>query len=211
MARRLRLNRKFWWKAAAIAAAPLCLLNLSIAFFGGSAVFPLSPFFVPEKAHALKLYAKHRFHCVWSGDADLDPIIKRAEKKYGLPSGLLASLVEVESEGRVHRISPAGAMGPGQLMPGTAELMNVEDPFDPETAIDGSARYLAEQYRARRDLRLAIASYNAGPGNVGSVVPRNGETEYYVTKVLAAYERRKRAGLRPTSIVEVKAMLRPRE
>lgn len=179
----------FWWKVGAVVAAPLCALNLSVAFFGGSAVFPLSPFFLQEKATALKLYARHRVRCVFKGDPALAGIIVRAERKHGLPPGLLASLVEVESEGRVHRISPAGAMGPGQLMPGTAALMDVDDPFDPESAIDGSARYLAEQWRARHDLALAIASYNAGPGNVGHSVPKNGETEYYVKKVLAAYAR----------------------
>lgn len=171
-------------------ALPLCALNLLVAFFGGSVVFPLSPFFLKEKATALKLYALHRPLCLIRGHDDLGPIIARAEKKHGLPTGLLASLIEVESENRVHRISAAGAMGPGQLMVGTAQMLRVADPFDPETSIDGSARYLAEQYRSRRDIALAVASYNAGPGNVGSVVPKNGETEYYVRKVLAAYARR---------------------
>lgn len=187
------MGRMFWVKVGAVISAPLCALNLAVAFFGGSAVNPLSPFFVEEKAHALKCYALHRARCLFRDHAELEPIITRAEKKHGLPPGLLASLVEVESEGRIHRISPAGAMGPGQLMGGTADLLKVEDPFDPETAIDGSARYLAEQWRVRKNIALAVAAYNAGPGNVGSAVPKNGETEYYVKKVLAAYERRKRA------------------
>lgn len=177
-------------RAALSLALPLAAVNLSVAFFGNSLVFPLSPFFLKQKVQALALYARHRPFCLWSGHGDLSPVIDRAEKKHRLPRGLLASLVEVESANAVHRISAAGAMGPGQLMIGTAEMMQVSDPFDPESSIDGSARYLAEQYRSRRNIPLALAAYNAGPGNVGRVVPKNGETEYYVKKVLAAYARR---------------------
>ena len=150
---------------------------------------PLSPFFLEQKAHALGAYAKHRPACLVFGHPALEPLIDAAERRHRLPRGLLHALVEVESEKRVHRISPAGAMGPGQLMPGTARQLDVEDPFDPEAALDGSARYLAEQLRRFPSLPLAIAAYNAGPGNVGARVPRNGETELYVAKVLRAYAR----------------------
>jgi Transglycosylase SLT domain len=65
--------------------------------------------------------------------------------KHHLPRGLLAALIQVESNGRVHRISSAGAMGPGQLTPSTARLLGVLDPFNPSEAIDASGRYLAVQ------------------------------------------------------------------
>lgn len=199
MARR----RHRWWlprswavRIALVVAIPICALNLAVAFFGNSVVFPLSPFFLKQKATALGLYLKHRPFCLFGGHDELSSTIAAAEKRHGLPKGLLASLIEVESENRVHRISAAGAMGPGQLMVGTAKMLGVKDPFDPESAIDGSARYLAEQYRSRKDVKLALAAYNAGPGNVGLTVPRNGETEYYVKKVLAAYARREGAAAR---------------
>lgn len=191
---RFRLRRlvpKSWAvRGALIVLVPLCALNLAVAFFGSSVVFPLSPFFLSEKLQALKLYAKHRPFCLLSGHDDLSATIARAEKKHGLPRGLLAALVEVESNNRAHRISAAGAMGPGQLMVGTAKMLAVDDPFDPEPAIDGSARYLGEQFRKRKSIPLALAAYNAGPGNVRLTVPKNGETEFYVKKVLAAYARR---------------------
>lgn len=191
---RIRFRRfvpKSWAvRIALLVAVPLCALNLSVAFFGNSVVFPLSPFFLSEKLQALKLYARHRPFCLLSGHEDLSATIAIAEKKHGVPTGLLAALVEVESENKVHRISAAGAMGPGQLMVGTAAMLNVKDPFDPAVAIDGSARYLGEQYRKRQNVQLALAAYNAGPGNVGLVVPKNGETEFYVKKVMAAYARR---------------------
>jgi soluble lytic murein transglycosylase-like protein len=182
-----------WLRYGAIALAPLCLFNLTVAFFGNSAIFPLSPFFLRNKAVALARYAWHRPHCLGRGHEPLEAIIARAEVKQRIPRGLLAALIEVESNGRVHRISSAGAMGPAQLTPGTARMLGVSDPFDPESGIDGSARYLAAQLAAFRDVRLAVAAYNAGPGAiVARMIPRNGETEAYVRKVMAAYETRRR-------------------
>ena len=182
------------------ALGPLVLLNLAVAFYGGTVVSPLSPFFLQSKAHALGTYAQHRVRCLVQGHPPLEPLIDAAERRHRLPRGLLHALVEVESEKRVHRISPAGAMGPGQLMPGTARLLRVEDPFDPEEALDGSARYLAQQLRHFRSVPLAVAAYNAGPGAVSGRVPRNGETEFYVGKVLRAYAR-----LRPPPVRVAKA------
>lgn len=172
----------------AVAGAPLVILNLAVAFFGSTVVFPLSPYFLREKARALGLYFVHRPGCLLGRHPPLDRIIARAERKYALPRGLLAALVKVESNERVHRISTAGAMGPGQLTPGTARMLRVEDPFDPAESLDGSARYLAAQLARFGDVRLALAAYNAGPGSiVRRRVPRNGETEHYVVKVMAAY------------------------
>src|ERR671931_457767 len=121
----------------------------------------------------------------------LNPAIEAASRRHGLPPGLLAALVTVESGNHAHRISPAGAMGPAQLMPGTARDLQVDDPFDPRESLDGSARYLAEQLQRYKDVRLAVAAYNAGPGNVRGRVPRNGETEIYVQRVMAEYEKRR--------------------
>ncbi|GHH02022.1 lytic transglycosylase domain-containing protein [Comamonas sp. JC664] len=175
-----------WWLPCVF--APVVLLNLAVAWFGSSFVSPLSFSFLEAKAGAVRAYLTHRPSCLMEGHAPLEPIIDAAERRHGLPPGLLRALVQVESESRVHRISPAGAMGPGQLMPGTAAMLGVKDPFDPEPAIDGSARYLAGQLRRFKDVRLAVAAYNAGPGSVNGRVPKNGETEYYVPKVLAAWE-----------------------
>nr|WP_225937515.1 lytic transglycosylase domain-containing protein [Myxococcus sp. RHSTA-1-4] len=170
------------------ALVPVVLLNVAVSWLGETHVSPLSFSFLEAKAGALRAYAEHRPSCLLEGHADLEPLIDAAERRHRLPPGLLRALVEVESETRVHRISPAGAMGPGQLMPTTAAMLGVKDPFDPAPAIDASARYLAEQLRRFGDVRLAVAAYNAGPGAVNGRVPRNGETEFYVPKVLAAWE-----------------------
>ncbi|WP_426745005.1 transglycosylase SLT domain-containing protein [Myxococcus faecalis] len=207
-----------WWAWVGLAAvAPLVLINTAVAWLGDTHISPLSPSFLEMKVNALRSYAAHRPSCLWDGHEPLEPLIARAERRHGLPEGLLHALVLVESEGRVHRISPAGAMGPGQLMPTTAKMLGVEDPFDPEPALDGSARYLAEQLRRFRDVRLAVAAYNAGPGAVNGRVPRNGETEYYVPKVLTAWARTRpepparpvvAARARPVPVVAVETPVR---
>ncbi|XXF77114.1 lytic transglycosylase domain-containing protein [Myxococcaceae bacterium GXIMD 01537] len=179
-----------WWAWAGLCTlTPLVLLNLGVAWLGDTWVFPLSPSFLKDKAHALGTYLRHRPLCLLSGHPPLEELVTAAERRHRLPPGLLQALIQVESEARVHRISPTGAMGPGQLMPGTARMLRVEDPFDPEPAIDGSARYLAEQLARFDSVPLALAAYNAGPGSVNGRVPRNGETEFYVVKVMAAYAR----------------------
>jgi hypothetical protein len=184
-------RQSLWVQLAIVATLPLICLNLTVAWVGSSVIFPLSPFFLKEKWHALKAYGAHRPGCLLSGHQDFDDLIARASKKYGLPPGLLAALIEVESGSTPHRISAAGAMGPAQLMPGTARDLGVSDPFNEEQAIEGCARYLASHLRRYHDLRLAVAAYNAGPGSVTDRVPRNGETEFYVEKVMAEYERRR--------------------
>ena len=115
--------------------APLVALNLAVALLGGTRVFPLSPFHLEDKARALWLYVQHRPRCLFRGHPDLATHVARAEVRHGLPRGLLAALVEVESGAQAHRISFTGAMGPGQLMPGTADLLDVKDPYDPEEAL----------------------------------------------------------------------------
>ncbi|MGQ0504526.1 MAG: lytic transglycosylase domain-containing protein [Myxococcaceae bacterium] len=193
------LIRLKWWQQMLLAAAvPLVTLNLTVAFVGRSAVFPLSPFFLREKCDALGSYVSHLPSCVWNGHPAIDTLISDAEKRHKLPPGLLRAVVEVESEDTPHRISFAGAMGLLQIMPGTARELRLVDPFDSAEAIDAGARYLAGNLRRTKNIRLAVAAYNAGPGAVsGGVVPRNGETEFYVAKVMRAYSREQAAHARP--------------
>lgn len=184
-----RLFRKLaWWQqAAAVAIAPILALNLTVAFLGESVIFPLSPFYLSEKWTALKEYAAHRPTCLFTGHTDLGPVADRAEREHGLPKGLMRALIETESGSRPHRISWAGAMGPAQLMPGTAALLKVGDPFDPDESIVAGARYLAQCLERTGDVRLAVAAYNAGPGAVNGSVPKNGQTEIYVAKVMRRF------------------------
>lgn len=166
---------------------PLWALNLAIAFFGQTVVFPLSPFFLKEKVQSLATYAAHRPFCMAFGHPEMAPVVASAEARHRLPRGLLAAVVQVESAGKPHRISPAGAMGPGQLMPSTARMLGVSDPFDTAQNVDGAARLLAGHMQRYRRVRLALAAYHAGPGAVRGHVPQNGQTPGYVAKVMRTY------------------------
>ena len=85
-------------------------------------------------------------------------------------------------------VSPAGAQGIAQFMPGTAAAYGLRDPFDPEAAIDAQARLMADLLRQLRgSIPLALAAYNAGPGAVAPCmcIPAYPETQAYVARILA--------------------------
>ena len=180
-------------RAALLAGVVLALVNGAIDAIGGADVFLLSPFHFQARVRALGRYALHRPRCAFRAHPPLGPLVAAAERRHGLPSGLLAALVEVESGGRPHSISATGAMGPGQLLASTARSLGVTDPFDSEEAVDGSARYLGEQLRRFRSVRLAVAAYNAGPGVVSGGGAWPDETRVYVERVIERYARRRRA------------------
>lgn len=103
---------------------------------------------------------------------------------------LLAALVSVESAGGHRAVSPAGAQGLGQLMPGTARSLGVRDSFAPLENLRGAALYLSDLIDLfDGDLVLALAAYNAGEGAVTRWrgVPPYAETRAYVPRVLGAY------------------------
>lgn len=110
---------------------------------------------------------------------------RQAARKHGIPEALFLNLVQRESAWNPTVVSHKGAIGLAQLMPGTARQLGV-DPHDPNQNLDGGARYLAAQYRAFKDWRLALAAYNAGPGAVIEYggVPPYAETTAYVAAIL---------------------------
>jgi cell wall-associated NlpC family hydrolase len=109
-----------------------------------------------------------------------------ATARYGLPDGLLAAVAQTESAGNPSAVSPAGARGLMQIMPGTARELRV-NPNDPAQAVDGAARLLSDHLKSFGSLELALAAYNAGPGAVRKYggIPPYRETQAYVRKVTA--------------------------
>jgi soluble lytic murein transglycosylase-like protein len=125
---------------------------------------------------------------------DLRALAVAAARRHGLAPELVLAVVSVESGFRPEAVSPRGAQGLMQLMPGTARSLGVEDAFDPEQNLDGGARYLGAlllQYGG--DLERALAAYNAGEGAVArhGGIPPFRETREYVRKVLERYEKAK--------------------
>lgn len=116
--------------------------------------------------------------------------VREAELRYSLPSGLLQALIWTESRFNPMAISPAGAAGLAQLMPGTARYLGVVNRHDPRASIDGGARYLREMLNKFGAIHLALAAYNAGPGAVERAggIPRNSETPGYVRSVLDRWQ-----------------------
>lgn len=106
--------------------------------------------------------------------------------RFDLSPTLIEALVWQESRWQPGALSPVGARGLAQLMPGTAREMGV-NPDDPFANLEGGARYLRQQLdRFDGDLEKALAAYNAGPGRVirAGGVPRIRETQNYVVSVI---------------------------
>jgi soluble lytic murein transglycosylase-like protein len=106
--------------------------------------------------------------------------------RFDLSPALIEALVWQESRWQQRAVSPVGARGLAQLMPGTAQDLGV-DPDDPFANLEGGARYLREQLdRFDGDVEKALAAYNAGPGRVAAAggIPRIRETQSYVAAVM---------------------------
>ncbi len=118
-------------------------------------------------------------------------LVEAAAKRNGLPAGFVHSVVKAESGYNVAALSPKGAIGLMQLMPGTAQAHNA-DPHDPAQNVEAGAAYLRELLiKYDGDARRALAAYNAGPGAVDKYngVPPYSETQTYIERVLKNYKR----------------------
>jgi soluble lytic murein transglycosylase-like protein len=119
----------------------------------------------------------------------LDELITKIAIETGLDPKLLHALVIIESAYNTRAVSPVGARGLTQLMPGTAAELGVRDVFNTEQNLRAGARYLAIQIGRFSDIRLALAAYNAGPNRVARLgrVPDFTETQNYVRDGIDCY------------------------
>ncbi|HET6374296.1 MAG TPA: lytic transglycosylase domain-containing protein, partial [Candidatus Polarisedimenticolia bacterium] len=122
----------------------------------------------------------------------IDVLVKEVSDRYDMDPGLVTAVISVESGFDRLAVSPKGARGLMQLMPGTAKQYGVRDVHDARQNVEGGVAYLKDLIRAfDGDTRLAVAAYNAGPEAVAkaSGVPAYRETQEYISKIEARYGR----------------------
>jgi soluble lytic murein transglycosylase-like protein len=127
-----------------------------------------------------------------SSVGNYESLIQNAASQHGVSPSLVRAIIQTESGGDPKAVSSAGAMGLMQLMPSDAHEAGISDPFDPAQNIAAGTQQIAgylQQYHG--DLDLALAAYNAGPGNVRKYggVPPFSETQNYIRKIHAAMQK----------------------
>jgi hypothetical protein len=125
---------------------------------------------------------------------DLNQVINTISDRHHIDPDFISSVIHAESGFNPRAVSPKGAQGLMQLMPGTASKLGVSNAFDPRANVEGGTRYLTELLqRYNFDVIKALAAYNAGPLRVqqyGGVPPYN-ETRAYVARIVRDYNRKK--------------------
>jgi soluble lytic murein transglycosylase-like protein len=119
-------------------------------------------------------------------EGPFDGIIREAAAEYGLDPDLVRAVIRTESNFNPRAKSPAGAQGLMQIMPILARELGIKDAFDPRANVFGGTKYLSKLLdRHQGDIKLALASYNAGPRNVARYrgIPPFKETRGYVKKI----------------------------
>ena len=121
---------------------------------------------------------------------NFDNLILAASRKHLLSAALIKAVIMAESGMNPNAKSRVGAQGLMQLMPATARGLGVTDPWNPEQNINGGSKYLRKNLDRFGNIELALAAYNAGPGNVLKYkgIPPFEETQVYVERVMDLYE-----------------------
>lgn len=110
--------------------------------------------------------------------------IEAASQRHGVPVPILTAVGQIESNFNPRAVSPKGAQGVMQIMPGTGQELGLQQPFDAEQNINAGAQYLAQMFRRFGNWPDALAAYNAGPGRVAAGGPLPSETQGYTRRVL---------------------------
>jgi soluble lytic murein transglycosylase-like protein len=154
-----------------------------------------------EKPFTLDVFKEDYF----STHVPYGAIIFREARKNDLPPELVAAMVHTESDFRPSLVSRKTAQGLMQIIPETAQLLGVDDPFDPEKNIAAGTKYFRYLLDRFDDETMALAAYNAGEGNVARYggIPPFAETRDYISKVTRR-TRRYREGFRNSYIASMR-------
>jgi soluble lytic murein transglycosylase len=122
---------------------------------------------------------------------EYDLLISELARSHGVPAALVKAVIRAESAFNARAISSKGAQGLMQLMPGTADMLGVEDPLEPRDNVGGGIRYLRQLLDRFGDPVWAVAAYNAGPEAVDRYggIPPYPETQQYVRQVMTYYRK----------------------
>ena len=120
----------------------------------------------------------------------IQELVEKSARAHNVDPLLVQSVIQVESNYNHYAVSPKGAEGLMQLMPGTARMLGVSNSFDPEQNIEAGVKYLRYLQNVYQDDRLALAAYNAGPKAVDKYngAPPYAETQNYVNQVGQRYQ-----------------------
>jgi len=124
----------------------------------------------------------------------LEDLIRVSSARHGLDPDLIRCMITAESAGNARAVSPKGASGLMQIMPGTAKFLGVQNVFDPGTNVEAGTAYIRQLLdRYGHDLALALAAYNAGPGTVQAYrgLPPYRETDAYIRRVITLFNKEK--------------------
>lgn len=168
---------------------------LAAAMSSAPAARPAIALFPAAKVVSPQIDVATEFMAVPPSEA-YEEIVQEAARTFEMDPALIRAVMQTESAFHPYAVSRAGAEGLMQLMPALADEMGVSDSFDPRENIMGGTRYLKRLLDHHHgDLDLALASYNAGPGNVeryGGVPPFR-ETRRYVRTVKALYAKHRKS------------------
>ncbi|WP_026569750.1 MULTISPECIES: lytic transglycosylase domain-containing protein [Sediminibacillus] len=143
---------------------------------------PVMPVYTPDIDYTESKSTSH--------SGAIDNYIEQAAETFGVDPKLIRSVIQAESNFNANAESGAGAQGLMQLMPSTARGLGVQNAFDPLQNIMGGTKYLKQMLdRYSGNTSLALAAYNAGPGNVDKYdgIPPFQETQNYVGKIMDSY------------------------